>query len=669
MNIKKAGTISELKLTDADYDGEEILLLGYYESGDKDPLLYKYTTQNFSTLVDDGGAVIKTTLGSWIAQFNRVVTLRDFGGKSNTDFDNGPIITKVNTYLANNAPATDATRFTFIIPASENYYKTTLGLVVPAMVNCIMDGTLLFTGTKNNVTVVTVGSAGIINEKTKIKINIRSEGPADWTNSTYVGFKIINAQVCTDFEIAQVIGFTEGGWFAGAGVSTLAKGFVHNIVKLGQLANNKIDLVITRIDDGWCNENIFLKGKFQRVSTTNSGLDKYGIVIRSESTPYSHNNNNFIGPSFEYGYNPNPEVGGGDTVPVVIYEGNTNSFTNVRLETGPVPCVIRTLGNSTDNVFETGYSSEFSYSSPKAVQDLGTYPTTIFTTRKNSVRQKSNKYQVYNSGYLPKKIFTKDGTHVYAPDEMFIAVSGSAANSKNSSTGITVTNTNVNISTSRALGVRVDTSKNKRFIINKYVVKDGLPGRIMVRCYDDSGTVLTNDKIYVKGEATTPPVYNSAFGGVYRMGSDVDTYMYVKFDDDVKYADILIGGGSAACELKSFSIEALDFPSSIIDPYNKKGWYASETPTTTIYETGTIVYSTAVANKLSGWVYNGSVWIDFIPSASLSTPGLVKQSAAVSNITLDDAIDLPTALTLVNELKKQFNAKLTADRNSGIQST
>lgn len=55
--------------------------------------------------------------------------------------------------------------------------------------------------------------------------------------------------------------------------------------------------------------------------------------------------------------------------------------------------------------------------------------------------------------------------------------------------------------------------------------------------------------------------------------------------------------------------------------------------------------------------------------ATLTTFGVVAQSADVENITTQNATDLASALVLINELKAKLNAKLNADRDSGQQYT
>lgn len=81
----KIGTVAELRQTNAYYEGQEALLLGYYLSGDKSPIVYKFTVADYSTLVDDGGSIIKTSKGSWIAQFSGSVTVKDYGAHSGTN--------------------------------------------------------------------------------------------------------------------------------------------------------------------------------------------------------------------------------------------------------------------------------------------------------------------------------------------------------------------------------------------------------------------------------------------------------------------------------------------------------------------------------------------------------------------------------------------------------
>lgn len=91
-------SVSELRNTVGQNEGEPIMLLGYYESGDKDPLIYKWTTAQG---VDDGGSIINATGGSWKIQSN-IINALDFGLKQN------------NTEIVNNAIIQNAINFSVV---------------------------------------------------------------------------------------------------------------------------------------------------------------------------------------------------------------------------------------------------------------------------------------------------------------------------------------------------------------------------------------------------------------------------------------------------------------------------------------------------------------------------------------------------------------------------
>ncbi|WP_223577862.1 hypothetical protein [Sphingobacterium sp. GVS05A] len=76
------------------------------------------------------------------------------------------------------------------------------------------------------------------------------------------------------------------------------------------------------------------------------------------------------------------------------------------------------------------------------------------------------------------------------------------------------------------------------------------------------------------------------------------------------------------------------------------------------------IYIQKISHNIAG------EWLTMITSknvADVNTAGIMKQSGAVADIISQNATDLPTVLTLVNELKQQFNSKLASDRLSGQQ--
>lgn len=99
--LLKINNISDLRDQNGYYEGQEITLLGYYNSGDKNPVNYKFTVTNFGSMVDDGGSVINSSRGSWIAHFEDSVDVKDFGILS-SDLNSLDKWQKLNTYCVNN---------------------------------------------------------------------------------------------------------------------------------------------------------------------------------------------------------------------------------------------------------------------------------------------------------------------------------------------------------------------------------------------------------------------------------------------------------------------------------------------------------------------------------------------------------------------------------------
>lgn len=77
---------------------------------------------------------------------------------------------------------------------------------------------------------------------------------------------------------------------------------------------------------------------------------------------------------------------------------------------------------------------------------------------------------------------------------------------------------------------------------------------------------------------------------------------------------------------------------------------------------GAIFHKTTLSDVNTGW-------INIKANATTTVKGLVNQSAKVDDVASPNATDLATAITLINELKTKLNAKLSADRTSGQQST
>src|SRR5690606_6469769 len=110
----------------------------------------------------------------------------------------------------------------------------------------------------------------------------------------------------------------------------------------------------------------------------------------------------------------------------------------------------------------------------------------------------------------------------------------------------------------RGLGVRIDTSYNKRFIVKRDTIP-GNEGRVRFICRDAAGAVLFDDTDpYIFSLSNTTLSGNSSFGNSYGTGSDGNHTVYFKVLDAVKQVDVFITGGTNQVRLRSMSIECVD---------------------------------------------------------------------------------------------------------------
>lgn len=119
-------SVSELREIDLN-EGEIISLLGYHKPGDKPMVLYKYTSENFDTLLDDGGSIIKTSIGSWVAEFKNEVHTCDFGATENNPLNPTDLAVSINRAfnyaLDNDVKKTVISPGTHIVKSETIFYK------------------------------------------------------------------------------------------------------------------------------------------------------------------------------------------------------------------------------------------------------------------------------------------------------------------------------------------------------------------------------------------------------------------------------------------------------------------------------------------------------------------------------------------------------------------
>jgi hypothetical protein len=126
-NTKLINIIAELRLETSPATGSMIILLGYYNIGDKPLVSYKWDSA--STLSDNGGNIIKITAittGRWIGTFSDA-NVKDFGAKGDYNWNTN---TGTDDYLAfQNAINSKENRASnVIVPYGDYKISTTLEL-------------------------------------------------------------------------------------------------------------------------------------------------------------------------------------------------------------------------------------------------------------------------------------------------------------------------------------------------------------------------------------------------------------------------------------------------------------------------------------------------------------------------------------------------------------
>jgi len=467
------------------------------------------------------------------------VTPQEFGAAYNgTTDDSAAIEAAINYVIAN--PDT----FVYFPPGAG--CAVTRTIVVPPNVILRMDGPILYSGSAD-ITALQIGTASAYTQMNEYKLDVKRKTISSWTSESSIGIKLINMEACR-VNVAEVNGFTIGVQCIGD-----TKGFVYNQIELGQIINNKIGVDCTNRQSGWCNENLFLNGEFTQWSTTNTGMDRYGVRITSQDGSYKDNNNNFfIKPSFEL---EKQYIGAKEAIPVIIEYGKQNEFISCRNEYNSITFA-RILNQSTENAFATGYG-ELAINN---IEDKSLFPLTYVQNRRRNYKQMANNL-IFESGPLQKTACYYDGSvNVNVPG---VNVARNSTSTVEKSGLMTLADNYLELSKS-AIGIFADTHAIRRFVLKKDA-ETGYGGRVVVICYDANGNI-------VAGGTTNPLVKGASFAsfylstqlfgggsvGGYTTGSDSDDDLYFTVDPSVKRIRVLVSPGTNPLRLRSFALYTLD---------------------------------------------------------------------------------------------------------------
>jgi len=480
-------------------------------------------------------------------------------------------------------------------------YRITSGVVCPDNVNLSMWSPIQYDGAGGE-TALTVGSGAVQNRRTH-RIEVRRTVTSLWASELDVGV-VIKTHFHSDISIIQATAFTIGARLIG----TLAgAGFTYNRVTLGWLAENKVQLDLVSQSTGYCNQNKFFGGEFSVGSTTNLTLNAYGIRIISDDGVYPTNNaNTFYGPSFEM----QAPYASGERIPILANHGQRNTFLNVRNEQSS-PITIRTTGTSSNNLVELEYTDASNIDAFMGIEDQGTFPSSVVRFGDNPVTVRSTRLVAQWSNLQRKACYYDGATKTHVPG---LDLSTNAATPDDAiSQAIAVAANYIELSGSRDVGFFLDTSIIKRFTL--FTDHDsGYSGRLHIRAYDNTGTVLTSAGAgapYVQTSTGSNPIYGTAWGGSYVPGADATNYpsrgQYFAVGATVDHVRVAIGGGTAVARLRGMSLYTPDVgqvstwlaSGRLVDDVRN---YGTQAPTVGTWAVGRIVWNDApTAGGTLGW--------------------------------------------------------------------
>lgn len=179
-----------------------------------------------------------------------------------------------------------------------------------------------------------------------------SKSGAGWTGfDTKIGVEIANAYHCRIL-VPKVVGFGVGVTLGG-----YSKGCVYNVVRLGILSGNKIQLqLLPKTTDGWCNQNLFIGGRLffdSSEGVNTSGTRMIQLAAQAAATVGPPDSNTFKDITIE---DDTPEY-------YLDVQGSFNRFENCRFETSvargaaAVRFYSATSGETTSNYIVGGYDT------------------------------------------------------------------------------------------------------------------------------------------------------------------------------------------------------------------------------------------------------------------------------------------------------------------------
>ncbi len=630
-SVKKIHTIADLRNTVGEYEGQIIELLGYYESGDKDPLKYKWTTTKG---IEDGGAVINSGNGSWVTDFNGIVNILHYGAIPNTPtYDNKSIIDKALTYCMNN-------KKTLFVPNGV-YYMSHYKKVLTNNVNIIgesryqsifkrIDNTVvdkwsilfeLYTNGNTHIDVVNLENLTI--DSNRRGQNIVLTNPNLYAFEQAATFKVycvstskvntVSIEKCVfidpvadDIQVAPSNTVKNISNLICKDILFVNRNAMRSSILFGSAVNNVDVSNIFEIKNGVYSARIESEFTLMNEFTTYINIVNVNIG-RLEMGGDVYDNKKLHGNISNINCSETTILSGG------VFNVSNSIITHTEDSQGWVSSDCK-ISNSTI-VFKVKDNGDI-----QTLQLLNSYKACSYTFnnvifKPSSVSENSTspciKITPRDSSQTPQKAVFNNCTFDNGFDKLIHF------------TGYDLLETNN------------CTLNSKSYAILSKPIAGGFK-----QCYKSSNdNIVTGNHIYFDNARTDIGEYSVVLSGEFvtnipPFGVRLPEYQYISF------CLIL---STRTFYLNSLPTRGIEGDIVVLNDANKTRYRATNTSTTSV------------------------TWEQLENDATPTVKGSVNQSTAVANVASVDATDLATALTLINELKSKLNAKLTADRNSGQQ--
>ena len=378
---------------------------------------------------------------------------------------------------------------------------------------------------------------------------------AETINSGFTGIEIIEANHC-EIEHVSSQKFTRG-----LVESSYTKPFAYNKrVRYGLFQDCKYGLMLQTVGTNggtqFVNENASTGGAFENSSTSNAWGDSVGVVITRDITNNSYpgqNNNKFRDPCFELG-SSTPYY----RIPVWLCSaGGNNKFIDCRGESNDGWAMVIDGGAAGLALIQNEFFSSFDNSVAQSYQNILELNGAVGNHYYSGFVEQRFK-SCWNSGNLLDRVTAYAANTPYINGSLHFASTSGAAFTRTVTNGAFKTySDSVAVPNGIGIGVFVDTSAIKRFII-RISARTGFGGRIVLQCFDASGAILTSagaNSPYVRSTGTLS--YSSVYGGAWLTGSDGANNFPITFGADVQKARVIIAGGTNDAILKSIELIGL----------------------------------------------------------------------------------------------------------------